>query len=83
MSQLMSLVPGDQSHLVTGVGSSLAAATTLRAIMKNHPEIHRKVLGVLREQVAALGVVIGENAWDGLLVASADELEHSKAHVIE
>jgi hypothetical protein len=83
MLQLASLVPREQDRQTKGVGVSLAAATTLRAIMKNHPEIRHNVFEVLREQAASLGVVIDDEAWVDLLIASAGDLEHSKAHVIE
>ena len=83
MLQWSGLAPKQQDHETAGVGISLAAATMLRAIMKNHPEIRQSVFDVLREQAASLGVVIDSDAWGYLLIASAGELEHSKAHVIE
>jgi hypothetical protein len=66
-----------------GSNAGLPAATLLRAIMKNHPEIRRSVFETLRDRVMALGIIIHDDAWDDLLVASSAELESSKAHVIE
>jgi hypothetical protein len=51
--------------------------------MKNNTTIRSNILGVLREELTGLGVIVSDDVWTDLVIASAGELEHSKAHVIE
>jgi hypothetical protein len=63
--------------------AALGGAILLRTLMKNYPVLREEIVNVLREQIAACGVSLPEETWRYLVFASALELEHSHAHVIE
>lgn len=83
MTTSADVIPFTSESHSSSINFALAGATTLRALMKNHPEIRQSVFETLRDRVNALGVSMGDDVWRELVVANASELEHSKAHVIE